>query len=114
MQEAQEKLCKVWTKLGRPELRLGIGINTGEMMIGNIGSNKRVDYTVLGHNVNVAARLCNSAKQNEILLTESSFDAIMAGNHPVKDRVKFTEIGEIKAKGISEPLRVISAAPKGV
>ncbi len=114
MQAAQAKLNGLWRKQGRPELHLGIGINTGEMVIGNIGSRKRVDYTVLGHNVNVASRLCNSAKPGEILLTGATLDAIRAGNNMIKQTVDFSEAGEIQAKGINDPLRVISVTPRTV
>ncbi|MCU0723925.1 MAG: hypothetical protein MUC63_09990, partial [Planctomycetes bacterium] len=48
MMKAQDELCAKWTQRGREVLKMGIGINTGEMMVGNIGSDKRMQYTVLG------------------------------------------------------------------
>ncbi|WP_051511607.1 adenylate/guanylate cyclase domain-containing protein [Skermanella stibiiresistens] len=62
----------------RPEwdLALGIGINVGEVVMGAMGSSDRMDYTVLGDNVNLAARLCSHAGRGRILLSESARDAI--------------------------------------
>ena len=55
----------------------GIGINTGEMVLGNIGSSMRQDYTVMGAAVNLASRLCSVARGSEILVTQATLDAIV-------------------------------------
>src|SRR5258705_12219416 len=68
---ALEKLNVKWKKENRPELRIGIGINFGEVFAGNIGSNRRLEDTVIGDAVNTASRLCSSAGPNEILISES-------------------------------------------
>ncbi|MBF0530432.1 MAG: adenylate/guanylate cyclase domain-containing protein, partial [Deltaproteobacteria bacterium] len=59
-----------WQSKGLPVLEMGIGVNTGEMVVGNIGCPERVDYTVLGHHVNLAARICSQALGSEILISE--------------------------------------------
>jgi adenylate cyclase len=73
---ALEKLNKKWIEEGRPELKIGIGINFGEVFAGNIGSNRRLEYTVIGDAVNVASRLCSTAGPNEILLSDSFYEAL--------------------------------------
>jgi adenylate cyclase len=76
MQAAISRLNASWAAAGRPELRVGIGINHGDVFAGNIGSHRRLEYTVLGDAVNVAARLCAEAAPGEILVTENLLAAL--------------------------------------
>jgi len=70
---ALEKMNVKWKEQGRPELGIGIGINFGEVFAGNIGSDRRLEYTVIGDAVNTASRLCSSAGANEILISEAFY-----------------------------------------
>jgi adenylate cyclase len=73
---ALEKLNQRWKEQGRQELRVGIGINFGEVFAGNIGSDRRLEYTVIGDAVNTASRLCSSAGPNEILISQTFYEQL--------------------------------------
>jgi adenylate cyclase len=59
-----------WRSVGRPELEIGIGLSYGEAFAGNIGSERRLEFTVIGDIVNTSKRLCDAAKPREILITD--------------------------------------------
>jgi adenylate cyclase len=65
-----DKLNKKWKSEGRPQLQIGIGLNHGEAFAGNIGSERRLEYTVIGDTVNTASRLCSAAEPREILISD--------------------------------------------
>jgi adenylate cyclase len=76
MQQALRRLNQKWAGEGRRTLSVGIGINAGEVFAGNIGSERRLEYTVIGDAVNVAARLCAEAGPGEILIAQPLFEAV--------------------------------------
>ena len=73
MQRALERLNDGWRHEGRPTIEVGIGINVGEVFAGNIGSERRLEYTVIGDAVNIAARFCAEAHPGEILISDVLF-----------------------------------------
>jgi len=78
MTEAVEKFNENQRKLGKCEFKIGIGINYGEVTVGNIGSERKMDYTVIGDAVNLASRMEGLTKtyHSEILISESLFEEL--------------------------------------
>jgi len=70
MMEELDRLNARWRTEGRPTLEIGIGINVGDVFAGNIGSDRRLEYTVIGDPVNVSSRLCGAAGPGEILISD--------------------------------------------
>jgi adenylate cyclase len=84
-----------------PDRRFSItlGINTGRAVAGNLGSPKRMDYTVIGDTVNTAARLQSIAQPNQILIGEATYEEVMG-------KFKIKEIGKKKVKGKAKEITV--------
>ncbi len=89
---ALDKFNQKIVKEGYKPFKIGIGINKGKAVSGNIGSEQQMNYTVIGDTINLGARLCSHAKSGEILISESVKDAI-------GDKYNFKSIPSIEVKG---------------
>src|SRR6266852_6797281 len=97
--DALEKMNAKWAEQGRPPIQIGIGINFGEVFAGNIGSDRRLEYTVIGDAVNTAYRLCGKAGPNEILISEPFYQQLKK-----KPPVEALEPIQVKGKAKKIPV----------
>ena len=95
---SEELSKKLQAKFGKT-ISFGIGVNCGPAVVGNIGTEKRMDYTAIGDTVNTAARLEANAKPGQILISKDVYDALSG-------RIVATSIGEIPLKGKSRGVEV--------
>jgi adenylate cyclase len=99
MQDAAARLNAQWKQSGRPELRTRIGINTGTMVVGNLGGEGKFDYTVIGDSVNLASRLEGANKEygTRIMVSERTYDA-------VRSEILGRQVDRMAVVGRSQPV----------
>ena len=98
-----DQLNARWRAAGKPELQIGIGLNVGEAFAGNIGSERRMEYTVIGDTVNTASRLCSAAGPREILISDEFRRALTTPPQLV-------EMPPMELKGKAQPVPVYRVA----
>ena len=98
---ALRKLQKTWSKKKKEYFHIGIGINTGKVIAGNLGSNQLFDYTVIGDEVNLGARLegANKHYSTTIIISESTYKE-------VKDKAIARELDYVRVKGKKRPVKI--------
>lgn len=101
MKKALVPISEKWVEEGRPELRVRMGLNSGPMVVGNMGSAQRMNYTMMGDAVNLASRLegANKAYGSDIMISELTWQAC-------RDDVDVRELDRIRVVGKSEPVTV--------
>jgi adenylate cyclase len=101
MMAGLKKLNEKWREEGEKPLDVGIGINTGNMVVGNMGSELRFDYTVMGDAVNLASRLedANKTYKTNVLISETTYEQ-------VKGEFVCMELDKVRVKGKTKPVRI--------
>jgi len=99
MRQALAELQHRWFMDEEELLTIGIGISTGYVTVGNIGSATRLDYTVVGNHVSLAARLAERAQSGQILISERTLVA-------ARDLVEAREIDEVELEGVTRPIKI--------
>ncbi len=103
MLDALDVLKGKWKERGLPIIDIGIGLNTGSMIVGNMGSDQRFDYTVLGDAVNLGSRLESINKQYGTRIICSEFTKLKVIN---PQEFLFRELDDIQVKGKTEPVKI--------
>lgn len=100
MQKHMKLLRQKWKRQGiTQKLEIRIGVNTGYVTVGNFGTETRLDYTILGTDVNLASRLESSCRPGHILISEQTHQL-------VNDRILCRNMGDIQVKGFNRPIPV--------
>lgn len=101
MQNQLEGLRRKWQAEGKPEITIRCGINTGPMVVGNMGGEARFDYTVIGDSVNLASRLegTNKLYGTQIIISEFTYAC-------VREQVRVRELDLVQVKGKTKPVTI--------
>lgn len=100
MQRAIHKLNKQWLQQRNIQIQVQIGLNTGKVAAGNIGSPRLVQYATIGDTTNVSSRICSAAKPGEILISETTFQQLHDPSFIVE------KIAPVRVKGKDNPLQL--------
>ena len=101
IQQLTQRINQIREERAEPKIRLRVGISSGRMLAGNLGSSERMQYTVVGDTVNVAARLCGMAEPGGVLVT----DVVMDSGHPGETR-HYAHLGPAQLRGRREFVEV--------
>ncbi|HQS58660.1 MAG TPA: adenylate/guanylate cyclase domain-containing protein [Gallionellaceae bacterium] len=110
MQSHSADINGLRSRAGQETLRLRIGLHWGEVVIGNVGTEERLDWTAIGDVVNTASRIEKNCNPGAILVSKELRDAVVAAKH---DEIQFAEVFQIVVKGKSDALSVCQVKKTG-
>ncbi|HST52633.1 MAG TPA: CHASE2 domain-containing protein [Pyrinomonadaceae bacterium] len=122
MLEELERMNEEWKGTGRPHIAIGVGIHTGEATCGVVGAPGRLEYTIIGDTVNLAARLESTTKEAGVALLASSataellgvdYEAEPLGDVKVKGKTISTSVFTVRKRDASTPAPVVAATAAG-
>jgi len=105
MQQEIDKLNEKWAEKEEQLFRIGVRINTGEVLVGNVGGHERMDYTVTGKNVNLASKLEGLTKEygTDIIISGQTWEKLKESKF---NDVESTDLGEVQVRGLARPVRI--------
>ncbi|MFQ6098083.1 MAG: adenylate/guanylate cyclase domain-containing protein, partial [Armatimonadota bacterium] len=107
MSEWVDAMADEWAELGYKGLQVGIGICTGEATVGNVGSDRRMHYTAVGDNVNIASRLQELTRECQVTILASESTRNAAANV-----AEFTEVGRVSIRGVGQDVTIYEVRRK--
>lgn len=109
MQRRFEHLRQKWFHSVGTELGLGVGVDQGEVVVGNVGAKTRMNFAMVGEAVNTAHRLVEMATDGQIIITKTIYDDILAQNQELLHQINFESIGEQLIRGKKIPQELFKA-----
>jgi len=103
MQDTIRQFSEKWKPLTALDLKVRVGVNTGKVIVGNLGSKTRIEYTVIGADVNLGQRMESNAPVGGILVTAAVYEKL-------KDKFAFSEKRDVTVKGYAEPIEAYVVA----
>lgn len=109
MQEKFQQLRRQWYRRTGTELGLGIGIDMGDVVMGNVGAESRMSFRMVGEAMNKAHRLVETAEDGQIVISKQVHVSLQENVPKLLQRIPFQEVGPVSLKGINEPQIVYRA-----
>jgi adenylate cyclase len=102
MRARHDEIAAEWEKRGLPGVKMGVGMHSGEVFVGNIGGDSLTSYTVIGDHVNLASRLEGESGPDDIIISDATLAAIG------EDQLDLEERGEVTVKGKTVPVKIFN------